>query len=310
MGLLDKIKNLFTDEEEIIETEEIIEEKEVKPKEKTREKVREKPPEENHPLPTFMREKIEKEEKQIKLEENTIEKVEVKEEENKFKFPFVFDDADFEPQTRFNEPVVKKVKEEKKEKNLYNHTKNSKQKEVKKFKPTPIISPVYGILDKNYKKEEVKAKPESTYKITRASKKVDFESVRMKAFGSLTDEIDDNLAKEEEKIEVIDSNNLLYEITNDKDTTIGNAEDNYYDFGVNYEVPKNIDLSNNQIDNDIKIIDHNDEEVKAEKIEVKDEPISKISNTVVEDASKENDLELTEDLFSLIDAMYDERNDK
>lgn len=306
MGLLDKIKNLFTDEEEIIETEEVVEEKEIKPKDK----IKEKPIEESHPLPTFMREKIEKEEQQLKIEEVIEEKIETKEEENKFKFPFVFDENDFEPQTRFNEPVVKKVKEEKKPTTLYNHTKNSKQKEVKKFKPTPIISPVYGILDKNYKKEEVKAKPENTYKITRASKKVDFESVRMKAFGSLTDEIDDNLAKEEEKIEVIDPNNLLYEITNDKDTTIGNAEENYYDFGVNYEVPKNIDLPVTPIDNDIKIIDHNDEEVKAEKIEVKDDPISRMNNTVVEDASKENDLELTEDLFSLIDAMYDERNDK
>ena len=26
--------------------------------------------------------------------------------------------------------------------------------------------------------------------------------------------------------------NLLYEITNDKDTTIANAEENYYDFGI------------------------------------------------------------------------------
>ena len=50
MGLLDKIKNLFTDEEEIIETEEIE-------AEEKKEDV------EEHPLPTFMREKIEKEAK-------------------------------------------------------------------------------------------------------------------------------------------------------------------------------------------------------------------------------------------------------
>ncbi len=333
MGLLDKIKNLFTDEEEILEEEEIEVEEETKKKVREKEKVREnirkeekvKPKEEveieSHPLPTFMREKIEKEERVI-----NIEKEEKQEEDNKFKFPFVFDEADFEPEKRYNEPVVQKVKkEEKKSSNLYNHTKNSKQKETKKFKPTPIISPVYGILDKNYKKEEVKSKPEGTYKITRASKKVDFETVRMKAFGSLSDEINNNLVNEEDNVEVIDSNNLLYEITNDKDTTIANAEENYYDFGVSYEVPKSIDLTpttttntntndnyndNNNDDNDIKIINHNEEEAKAEKIEVKEEPIEKLSSTVVEDASRESDLELTEDLFSLIDAMYDERNDK
>ena len=51
MGLMDKFKNLFTDEEEI-EEEETVKIKEVK-KEETKE----------HKLPTFMREKIEKEEK-------------------------------------------------------------------------------------------------------------------------------------------------------------------------------------------------------------------------------------------------------
>ena len=54
MGLLDKLKNLFTDEEEIIETQEIEVEEEPKVEE---------PPK----LPTFMREKIEKEEKQINI---------------------------------------------------------------------------------------------------------------------------------------------------------------------------------------------------------------------------------------------------
>ena len=304
MGLLDKLKNLFTDEEEIIEEEEVeVAEVENKKKEKKIEKKKEEVKVESHPLPTFMREKIEKEEKEIELE---IE--DKKEEDNKFKFPFMFDEADFEPVKKREEPVITKVvKEEKKPTTLYNHTKNSKQKEVKKFKPTPIISPIYGILDKNYKKEEVKSKPEGTYKITRARKKVDFETVRMKAFGSLSDEINNNLDNDD-KVEVIDSNNLLYEITTDKDTTIANAEENYYDFGVNYEVPKKVDITPSS--EDIKIVDHNDEDTKAEKIELKEEPIQKISNTVVEDANRDSDLELTEDLFSLIDAMYDERNDK
>ena len=53
-------------------------------------------------------------------------------------------------------------------------------REKPKFKATPVISPVYGILDKNYKKEEVKEKDDESL-MRRPSKKVDFETVRKKA---------------------------------------------------------------------------------------------------------------------------------
>lgn len=304
MGLLDKLKNLFTDEEEIEEIEDVEEVSEKKEKKR--------------PLPTFMREKIDKEEKhfepeltrEIMHEKNSFG--DAKSDVPQFKFPFAFDESDFVEIKPEQKEVIKEVvrDEPKKQSNLYNATKKEKQKENKKFRPTPIISPVYGILDKNYKKEEVKSKPEHMKKLTRASsKKTDFETVRMKAYGTLSDEINDNLVHEvkDEKVEVIDSNNLLYEITTDKDTTIGNAEENYYDFGVSYEVPKE-----EATDSDVKIVNHNeDKEVKADKIEVKEKkPRKKKTDTVVEDASNETDLELTEDLFSLIDSMYDERNDE
>ena len=91
----------------------------------------------------------------------------------------------------------------------YNNNKNvlDKEKKVselyakkeepkpKKFKPTPVISPVYGVLDKNYTKDEVKVQDEDSYEIKRPSRKVDFETVRNKAFGSLTDDIRNNLCE-------------------------------------------------------------------------------------------------------------------
>lgn len=52
MKFIDKLKDLFTDEEEVVETKEIELEKEEK--------------EEEHKLPTFMRNKIEQEEKERK----------------------------------------------------------------------------------------------------------------------------------------------------------------------------------------------------------------------------------------------------
>lgn len=335
MGLLDKIKNLFTDEEEILEEDEI---EEVEEKRFRTEKIKiEKPKIEKivkeekveltqeHQLPTFMREKLEREKRTNPVEEVNVmevsdfnltrEKREVKEEKevSNFKFPIVFDDKDFEtPTVAPVAPVIEKTKEEvKKSSTLYSGNKTIK-KEVKKFKPTPIISPVYGILDKNYKKEEVKSKQDSPNHMTRASsKKVDFESVRMKAFGTLADDINDNLLHDslvdDTNVEVIDPSNLLYEITTDNTTTMANAEENYYDFGVTYEIPKQ-EFRVTVPEEDIRIVNHNEEEVKAEKIEVKEPEITPFSSTVVEDASSPSDLELTEDLFSLIDAMYDERN--
>ena len=35
------------------------------------------------------------------------------------------------------------------------------KEEKKQFKPTPIISPVYGVLDQNYKKEDLIVKDEN-----------------------------------------------------------------------------------------------------------------------------------------------------
>ena len=53
----------------------------------------------------------------------------------------------------------------------YNHYIFSKNKNINKtqkkaFKPSPVISPVYGILDKNYKKEDVITRDEMDQKKT------------------------------------------------------------------------------------------------------------------------------------------------
>lgn len=304
MGLLDKIKNLFTDEEEIIETQEIeIEEEKV----------------EEPKLPTFMREKIEKEEKQINiLEEKAKEEEKLSDRElvrpnNSFKFPVAFEEKDFEIPSYSNQNIMQKEQEKEKKKSvseLY-AKKETKKKEKHVFKATPIISPVYGILDKNYKKEELKAKKESEYELKRPSKKVDFESVRMKAFGTLADELQDNLlddikdVKETSNVEVYHDEELLGDILEDnknEDTTIGTAEENYYDFGVAYEVPR--EQEKNEDTSEVKIINHNDEDVVAEKIEVKE-----TNNDEVKKSKGKEDVELTDDLFDLIDSMYEERDD-
>ena len=201
-------------------------------------------------------------------------------------------------------------------------TKISKPNE-KKFTRSPIISPVYGILDKNYKKEELRAKDENSYEIPRGNKKVDFESVHKKAFGSLADDIKDGLLcddcelkKASLQFQKQESDDLLYDITIEKEKVEEKEknEDNYENFGVSYEVEdsvKNIepvkikvevenktledDIISN-VENEIPIEDCNNNEVVAEKIEVKEEK------------NKDN-LELTDDLFNLIDSMYQDKEE-
>ena len=71
------------------------------------------------------------------------------------------------------------------------------KKEQKVFRPTPIISPIYGILDKNYKKEEIVQKKE--VRLSQASsKKVDVDTVREKAYGDLVSDITASMMSDDE----------------------------------------------------------------------------------------------------------------
>ena len=109
MKFLDKVKDLFSDEEEVVETEEIeVEEKE------------------EHKLPTFMRNKIEEEQKREeakKQREDILPKTNVISDReivktrtsNNFAFPIDIDDSDLVPELRYSKQNVLE-RERKKEK--------------------------------------------------------------------------------------------------------------------------------------------------------------------------------------------------
>lgn len=351
MKLIDKLKDLFTDEEEVIETKEIELDSEEK--------------EEEHKLPTFMRNKIEQEEKreeirkqrEISSDNDDIisDREVVKTRSSNFSFPIDIDEEPvprgFASQPVYNiEPTYNSysgnknvLEKEKKVSDLY--TKKEEPK-PKKFKPTPVISPVYGVLDKNYTKDEVKLQDEDSYEIKRPSRKVDFETVRNKAFGSLTDDIRNNLCencelykevkitKNADKLSSVDENNLLSDMMEDttKDVTLEEAEDNYFDFGVDYEIPRkeekpSVVINAKEVevnDSDVKIVSHTDTESKAEKIELKEElpkrtrkkeledtkefeKISTDEETIDQILSSTDDMETVgdNDIFNLIDSMYE-----
>lgn len=136
-------------------------------------------------------EPIKKEVRQVEIPGPTeIEKKDEEKKEEKFVFPVYFDDKDFDelkPKEEKKEPVKKEVY-------------GIKVKEVKvdkKFTPSPVISPVYGVLEKNYNKEDIVSKKAPTRSNYKLSKSISVEDVRRKAYGTLEDDLETSLFKEE-----------------------------------------------------------------------------------------------------------------
>ena len=180
MGLLDKVKNLFTEEVEVEEEEPFM-----KPMKRERSKEVVEPVKEVVP--------------ERKREVEEVKKVEPKitTREERPKMPMYFDDTAFSDlkgfeQEKKEEPKkVREVKIPRKPKNENSFKGNTKEEPpVKKiFKPSPIISPVYGVLDKNYKKDDVKTKVrKERVKITPT-----IDDVRAKAYGQNDEDLENTL---------------------------------------------------------------------------------------------------------------------
>ena len=299
MGFMDKLKNIFFEEEE---DEEIVEEpvKEKQEKEVVIKKVeipKRNRVEEYQANEEEIDEEINKNEKIPK--EKVVKNTEVKKDNRQQEL--IFDDEDFileQPKqvpketsyikqetykTRENKEVVKTESYYQKETPKYEYTKKEETKKV--FTPSPIISPIYGILDKNYKKEEVKEKKE--IRISSRPAKVDFDSVRNKAFGDLENELFPEAVedtKEEKKEEVKPREfSRIYDMSDKKEkpsiekVTIGEADEYFNDLGLAYNT-----------------------DYKDVSKEISDGKIQEKKTT------KEGTLE--DNLFDLIESMYDKED--
>lgn len=177
------------------------------------------------------------------------------------------------------------------------------------FKPSPIISPIYGILDKNYKKEDVKEKREvRTNSYTKEIVNVD--SVRNKAYG--------RRVKEEEKptpVEVDDEEEKLMVDLSDqskpevKEITVGDALEYFQDLGLEYNVDY-VDASAEKKNPDPVEEKEEEKPVEEEQKEDREEvqTIEKEDPKEVVEESKEETSEEDDNLFDLIDSMYQENN--
>ncbi|MBQ9318445.1 MAG: hypothetical protein IJR82_02305 [Bacilli bacterium] len=163
------------------------------------------------------------------------------------------------------------------------------KKEERVFKPTPIISPVYGILDKNYHKEDIVSKKENTYSPVGEVNSID--AVRQKAYGTLEDELENTL---------FGSNSILF---NKKD-----EENKKDDFFEELEQESRNDLTDD-LENEENLTD---QEKKIRDLEEITMDIGKELNTLLnkkesgknKEEVKNND-EDEDDLFNLIDTMYE-----
>ena len=259
--------------------------------------------------------------------------------EKRFNFPMEFDDFDTIPNIPTRSGIYNEVKEEKKETkpfNAFEHFEEPKKKNEprdykkllsereeakpkKPFKVTPIISPVYGILDKNYKPEEVIEKnPVET-----VEKKVrDFGPVSFNDEPIPTKVIEVNITTEEPAVdetsikEVTPEVSVLDEINSiDDDIVVNNNIEDAFESTSEFDAVREQDMLNNEepsivdeiIDDDpiIQTEDYEDtknlDEVIPSKVTIEDE------EEVADDEHLDETIET--DLFNLIDSMYNSDDD-
>ncbi|MBP3765965.1 MAG: hypothetical protein J6G98_02140 [Bacilli bacterium] len=173
MGLFDKVKNLFTEE---------IDEEPVK--RETRQNAK--------PSIEIMERPVERSVERPVIEKEEIKPVEEVKQTREEKF-VIFNDDDFKDLERpKKEEIKKEVKKEEAKPVAYKGAViNTEPVKKREFKPSPIISPVYGVLNKNYEKEDIKLKKVTSSYSRPAAKNID--DVRNKAFGNLEDDIKDDI---------------------------------------------------------------------------------------------------------------------
>lgn len=299
MGLFGKIKNIFYDEEIVDVPEE--------PKSVEKPKIEEV--------------KVEKKVEPIKRETPVINttptyserEIFTRETTNTFKFPML-DEEEVKPvRTRVNALESARMEKKKEEtekartdkyKDLFKENTTTSSKPDRVFKPSPVISPVYGVLDKNYTREEIIERQENITRTTNP-KDMNYDAVRRKAYGTLEDELESTLSKLSEpeihekvekpvtKEEEKSIEDLLNEIEGNRNMSIGDIEEKIKD---KMEEEEQESISDDEFLKEFmaRTSKKEEETIKEEKATTKEEDV---------DADKT----LEHDLFNLIDSMYEDK---
>lgn len=298
MGLFGKIKNIFYDEEIVDVPEE--------PKSVEKPKIEEV--------------KVEKKVEPIKRETPVINttptyserEIFTRETTNTFKFPML-DEEEVKPaRTRVNALESARMEKKKEEtekartdkyKDLFKENTTTSSKPDRIFKPSPVISPVYGVLDKNYTREEIIERQENITRTTNP-KDMNYDAVRRKAYGTLEDELENTLSKLSEpeihekvekpvtKEEEKSIEDLLNEIEGNRNMSIGDIEE---------KIKDKMEEEEESISDDEFLKEFMARTSKKEEETIKEEK----ATTKEEDVDADKTLE--HDLFNLIDSMYEDK---
>ena len=277
MKLIDKIKKAIIDEEDDeLEEEQLVKKIDV---EKTTNAIKNDVIEEK-PVTTF---------------EEFVPKIDTKK-------PIIFEEEDFVSSDVVYEEPVKKKEESK---SLYCGYGLRDEKNKEKFKPSPVISPVYGLLHKeDLERQEKPSKSlESLFK--EEKQEVNFDAIRQKAYG-----LKEEVKVKEEPINEDFSSDLFFEMKDDvvgvDKVTIGDAEEYYQDLGLEYNIDyKDADKEKEKIKmtrskKNKELTEMIDEEIKEDKL-IDEETKSKKNKKKMDDEPEEKNL------YDLIDMMYDSK---
>ena len=274
MGLIDKFKNLFTEEVE-------VEEKEDKKDTIQKEVIQVEIPSPKKSRSEIYADEIpSKNETPVQIDNEPIEPA-----KNEYKFPF-FDDNDFDSIDVKPEPKEEKKKQSHHRKEVYNPPKEEKRV----FRPSPIISPVYGILDKGYQRDEFTNKNDgrSSYY---SSKEANVDAIRNKAYGGLEADIETTL---------FGGNRVLF---NEKEETKTD---------VTQKVPeeeKTSKVEETNYDFDSSTLDEKPRHGAPKEDDLTDLLEEEMDKPVTEEKHKKEPRKISDkELFSLIDSMYEKGN--
>lgn len=278
MGVFSKLKNIFYDEVEVDEPA-----KEIKIDKPVKKEIVEKPRVEEIKVVRQEEKREEpKREETAKENDNFGNERDLFGSERTFNFTqFDDDEIDLPPRRNVLEREKKVVKQEVKEPVV---------EQPKVFKPSPVISPIYGILDKDYKKEEIAPKKVEVKETTLSANTVNYDTVRRKAYGTLEDDLEDTLNKMNKltpndiqaEVQKIDSDvNKLEERSNKIEDLITKIESSP-------EMNKNVSVG--ELEDKVKLENFDD-------------------TTELSNDKTMTDSTLEHDLFNLIDSMYDDKED-
>ena len=229
---------------------------------------------------------------------------------------------------------------------MYEYGSYEKKDEKTVFKPSPIISPIYGILDKNYKKEDVVQKKDVRITTSYSRSRVSVDDVRNKALGvDMNEEIIKQPQETTFEIDDTEDDNLLVDLTDEKgkpevkELTMGDALEYFQDLGLEYNVdyvdaskknsqPRRFNRTEEEKYSKPSIGEVLKREVKPKEVAegteqhadedtfklntkaMDEENENKKTTPIIKDESNASSKDMQDDddnLFDLIDSMYEEK---